>query len=258
MRNTWFRLMAMMGYFRAAKGRHGVHSPQVFQWLEAIRTYHPAQPIPSFRKIAKSMNWDRRAIYLQDFGTGSDRSINLRKWGQKATSPMAKRKFIQALLHALDVQHVLEMGTALGVTTAQLAQTHPKMQVTTVEGDPQLAECAAEYWRQAGVSPRIDALTGPFDRVIPQCDLKGVDLIYIDGDHRGEALEHWVRWFREHAPEASILVDDIRWSADMWRAWEAIHAEDHWPLTIDFGNLGLLAPSSERVKQHFILRKSTS
>lgn len=248
----------MIGYFRAAKGRHGVHSPQVFQWLEAIRTYQPEHRIPSFHQVSKEMKWHRRSIYLRDFGTGSDRTINLKRWGQKATSPVAKRRFIQALLHALEVQHVLEMGTALGLTTAQLAQTHPKIRVTTLEGDPQLAECAAAYWMRVGVSSRIDAITGPFDRVLPQCDLKGIDLIYIDGDHRGEALEYWETWFREHAPEASILVDDIRWSADMLRAWEAIRSKDHWPLTIDFGNLGLLVPQSDRVKQHFVLRKLTS
>jgi len=51
-----------------------------------------------------------------------------------------------------------------------------------------------------------------------------------------------------------FVFDDIYWSVDMQRAWQAIQAHPSVTLTIDLFHLGLVFFRDLQPKQHFSLR----
>jgi hypothetical protein len=281
MRNALFRIGSEFIYRIHAQGRHSIHSPRVYGWLDALKNDRGGALSPkSFRRIAREMKWGGKNLAFTDYGTGSDRTINLKKWGENATSSRSKRRFIQALVRALKSTYILEMGTALGTTTADLARIHQNLSITTIEGDSGLLHCARDYWDREGISnalekslpiengthrresphqpTQITAYCGPFIEIMPQLPLETFDLVIIDGDHRGSSIQHWAHWIADRAPNTFLLIDDIRWSRDMWDGWNALCKDPRWLLTIDFGQMGLLTPARERVKEHFVLRKYVS
>jgi hypothetical protein len=52
-----------------------------------------------------------------------------------------------------------------------------------------------------------------------------------------------------------IILDDIYWSKDMYRAWKEIQKNEKVTLTVDIHRMGLVFFKKEiMVKQHFVIR----
>jgi predicted O-methyltransferase YrrM len=81
-----------------------------------------------------------------------------------------------------------------------------------------------------------------------------VDFVVIDANHKKEAL---LAYFNQIYPflssDSIVMVDDIRWSADMYKGWKGLIADDRVPLTVEFLNFGLLIFREGISKQHYIL-----
>lgn len=194
-------------------------------------------------------------------GEGGRRRVAVRvrdriRW---STAPARQARELAALARWMGAQQVLELGTNLGLTSAYLAGNGRR--VLTVEGDARLASWAAAGWRQTESGGRIEGVVARFEEVVPGwCtarDGTGMagagagaepwDLVFVDGDHRSEAVHRWVdavapalRANRGGDRPSAVVVDDIRWNADMWAAWNRLAAEDRWDFVIDRGAYGVL------------------
>ncbi len=150
---------------------------------------------------------------------------------------------------------VLELGTSLGITTCYLGHAVPGGGVYSLEGCPAVAGVAREVLRRAGLD-RARVVTGPFHDTLPGLlrDIPAPDLVYVDGDHRADSLLKQYDWLAEHLhPDSVMMVDDIRWSRDMWRGWKALTGRQGVSLSVDLGAAGLLFFRPQLSKQNIRL-----
>ena len=57
------------------------------------------------------------------------------------------------------------------------------------------------------------------------------------------------------APRTAVamVVDDIAWSRDMYRAWEELRMQDVWRVTLTWRGRGFLLKAPEMARQHLRL-----
>ena len=250
-------------YLGALNGKgHGAHSPFVFDFIRHVLNNDKCYCAPAMiEQRRKALLRDKSSIQIEDMGAGSSRnSAPSRTVSQVAATALKPPKYAQ-LLHRLAAHYqphtIIELGTSLGITTSYLATGHPQATVYTIEGSPAIAAKAAE-----GFGPlllkNVHPLIGNFDTVLPQLlsELNGVDLAYIDGNHRYAPTVNYFSQLLPHCNEGSILVfDDIHWSAEMENAWEVICSHEAVQYTIDIFFLGFVFfRKGFKVKQHFSIR----
>lgn len=141
--------------------------------------------------------------------------------------------------HAL----VLEMGTSLGVSTAYLAKASGKGRVMALEGAPALAEAAQSLHQQFQIR-NVQWQVGPFQTTLEPLlnSLEtSIDFIYLDGHHQGEAVLAYTRQLLPYISDNGLLVvDDIRWSKDMYAAWQELQRSGAFDTCLDLGWAGVL------------------
>lgn len=256
---SMFRLTQYINYRLRAKGPHGVHSPFVFQLVEEVlneqREFYAFEALEEQRqKLLAS----QEVIQVTDLGAGSKvLKGNQRMVGDIAKTAVKAPKYARLLFRLIAHEKytsVLELGTSLGMTTAYLASAAQK--VVSLEGCPQHLRVAAQVADELGLTGRMTFLNGNFDDLLIHPAVQAeFDLIFIDGNHRGDAL---LRYFKKLRPllrdGGCFVIDDIHWSPDMFEAWEQLRSDEHFELSIDLFELGLLFSGRDMVKQHFTLR----
>ncbi len=137
---------------------------------------------------------------------------------------------------------IIELGTAMGISTLYLAAGNPEAAVITVEGNPQLATLAKENFRIHG-SDKIHLVNQSFEAVIGQLAAESGTgaLVYIDGNHTCEATLSYYQAFTANKSASLILIfDDINWSAGMMDAWNHIRKNLSQGVIIDLFHLGIV------------------
>jgi predicted O-methyltransferase YrrM len=93
------------------------------------------------------------------------------------------------------------------------------------------------------LAPTLAALSGP------------IDFVFFDGNHRYEpTLRYFELCLTRRTDQSVFVFDDIHWSAEMDRAWEAIKSHPEVMLTVDLFYMGLVFFRKNQPKQHFSLR----
>lgn len=273
------RLGLAWTWHRKVVSWRGMHSPFLFGLGEAwYRTGGRSREghRPDVEALRRAWSRDATGWTMEEWGSGSVRAgggaaeaesggegggrrvaVRVRDRIRWSTAPARQARELAALARWIRAEHVLELGTNLGLTTAYLAGDGRR--VLTVEGDARLAGWAAAGWRQTDSEGRIEGVVARFEEVVPGwCAARGGsgsagtgaepwDLVFVDGDHRSEAVHRWVdavapalRANRGGDRPSAVVVDDIRWNADMWAAWNRLAAEDRWDFVIDRGAYGVL------------------
>lgn len=225
-----------------------MHSPYLYELLPAIHDeeshYYAFDQIESMRDALQE---DERPIPLLDLGAGShvlsaDAPSAVKDICRAAASPAGRCRMIYRLLEREKPRLVLELGTSLGVMTCYLAAAATSGEVHTIEGNPAIAEIAKENAQRLNLK-NIHFHTGAFADVLPNLlgKISPIDFVLIDGDHRGHALLEYLALIRPFlSPSAIVMIDDIRWSQDMYRAWQSIEADKSIPCCLDYFRFGLL------------------
>jgi len=50
-----------------------------------------------------------------------------------------------------------------------------------------------------------------------------------------------------------IVIDDIRWSTDMYRSWKKLLGHPSVTISLEFREIGVLFINSKHTRQHYIL-----
>ena len=141
---------------------------------------------------------------------------------------------------------ILELGTALGISSAYLAISKHVSHVSTMEGSTALYELAKEFC--SGLNHKIELINTSFEDGLAQLSAlnKKFDFIYIDGDHSYESTLAYFEWSKRALnPNGIIVIDDIYWSSDMKAAWKEIRESPDYNLTVDFFYAGLVTNSDK-------------
>ncbi len=250
-------------YLTACNGSgHGVHSPFVFEFIKFVlndkKNYGCYQTIEQVRK--ELLN-NKTEIVVEDFGAGSS-IINTkkRKINAIAASSLKPKKYSRLLFRIVqyyNCNHVLELGTSLGITTAYMASANNNPVVTSMEGSIKIANVARQNFNELCLK-NIRIITGNFDETLPSFLLGNAktDLAFLDGNHRKVPTIIYFEQILTTAHNDTIFIfDDIYWSTEMEEAWKVIQQHPAVTLTIDLFFIGIVFLRKEfKVKQHFSIR----
>ncbi len=250
-------------YFSAKNGKgHGIHSPFVFDFVKnVLNDKKKYDCYKSIEPLRKQLLNDNTTIAVEDFGAGSAViPFNDRKVSAIAASSLKKKKFAQLLFRIVKYYqpaNIVELGTSFGITTSYLACASRGSKVFTLEGSKTIGEIAEANFKKLKLE-NIYFIPDSFERSFPKLlsKIKSIDLLFIDGNHRGDAtLTYFRESLKKLGPSSIFIFDDIHWSPDMEEAWRQIKADSSVTLTIDLFFVGLVFFNPDfKVKQDFTIR----
>ncbi|MCX7986941.1 MAG: class I SAM-dependent methyltransferase [Bacteroidales bacterium] len=233
-----FRLRA-----KSLKG-HGIHSPFVFHLVTEVLQKHPDEhSLHTIEQLRDKLSLDKRTIQLNDLGAGNWKNTpRVKEILKKSVSSSKKCRFFFQISKELNPNQIIELGTSLGLSALTFAVACPHAQVITVEGSAELANIAIENFKKIGVS-NIDLKIGSFDDLLPKIIplIKQPFIAYIDGNHRYNSTLKYFNVFVEQLDcQSCIIIDDIHWSKDMEKAWNAICQHSKSTICLDFYEFGIV------------------
>ena len=120
-----------------------------------------------------------------------------------------KGNLLYILAKIINAKRVLELGTAVGYSTALLVKAIKPGTVVTIEANKQLAIEAKQNLKQAKISQYVNVMTGDA-RIIISALKDSYDLVFLDiaKEHYIEVLEDCIRLLRRGG---LLIADNANW-----------------------------------------------
>ncbi|MBV8147902.1 MAG: class I SAM-dependent methyltransferase [Candidatus Eremiobacteraeota bacterium] len=123
-------------------------------------------------------------------------------------------QFMQLLAHTIGAQRYLEIGVFTGYSALALALAlPPNGRIVACDVNEAYTNVARRYWKQAGVSAKIDLRLAPaletLDRLIAE-PAQPFDLAFIDAD-KENVVNYYEKALALLRPGGLILVDNVLW-----------------------------------------------
>jgi predicted O-methyltransferase YrrM len=217
------------------------NSYYIFEAIEALRS---------------SLKKDTRVLNINDYGTGVDRNRTIADITNKSVTTQKYGQLLFRIAHYIKAKKVLELGTSLGVTTAYLASSSSQIECVSLEGCFEIAQVAQKNFEKLELK-NIQIVVGDIDRTMTLVlnEFDQLDLIFIDANHRSEAV---MRYFEQCLSkvhnETILVIDDIYWSADMEIAWQKLKKHPAVTSTIDLFQFGIVFFNADLHKKHYKMR----
>lgn len=197
--------------------------------------------VENYRKKLALNHEPLRSISL---GAGSklkNKKVTIGTTSQCSSIRPGYGKLLNKLVACYQPDTVIELGTALGISTTYLATGNKNVLVITVEANSQLCDLARNHFTLNELN-NITLINKPFDDVLPEltAKIRGNLLVFIDGNHTYDGTMHYYRFFNEQNNRAILVFDDIYWSAGMHKAWNEIQKLPESGLTIDLFQMGIV------------------
>ena len=215
------------------------------------RDCEPVARIEAFRR-----RWQSSEQPLVDGSLGDgpewDRGVSLAR-AVRASKGFRPATLLHLLVQALRPAQVLELGTNVGISAAYvaaaLAEQGDRGRLMTLEASPYRLRIARSLHRELGLV-NIDYREGLFDQTLEAAleDVPSIDLAFLDGNHRYEPTVRYFEIVTEKAGDRCLVVlDDIRLSEGMRRAWRDIRRHPGVAIAVDLYSMALceLAPAGE-------------
>lgn len=241
-------LIDYLRYAWQAQTAHGVHSPFVYKLIETLIDDKDCKflAFDELNAIRQRLLKDNRLLEITDLGAGS----LILKSPQRRVKAIAKHgitrknfsEFYFKLINYFNCQHVVELGTSLGLNALYLAKAGNKPHVYSIEGCEALHLYAKNLQTQYKVN-NLQLVHATFDHALPNLlhQLPQLDFFLVDGNHTYEATLRYFEMALPYHTETSIFVfDDIYWSEGMKKAWQEIKAHPHVSISLNFYYCGLL------------------
>lgn len=249
-----FRFLSYIKFYWHAQSNLYIHSPFVFSLSSEIK---------------KEWSHKETMTYIYRERLAGDRSkFNYTREDTDMVTTVSKRyrqtsissrygQILTALARHLHVHSFIELGTSMGVSTAYIASAASIQKGISIDANSQAINIAKNLFDTFFSNHSVQFIQGRFDQILPSLIEKGeiFDLVFIDGDHQYASTIYYFELLQSLVSENAVIVfDDIRWSADMYRAWSEIHIKSDFNYTLDFGRIGILIRrNNHSPKQHFYL-----
>jgi predicted O-methyltransferase YrrM len=240
-----------------AKGRHGIHSPFVYDLVDKLfKISFSSSNSKLLKQTFKGLENNKKTITIKDFGAGSHKLGNQRsiqKIFRVSSSKGHYGKILFQLSNYFQPKQILEFGTSLGIGTLHFHLGNPDSQITTIEACPETLNFAKDFLKDKVTN--VNFIESTFSDFLNQISTEKYDLIFVDGHHDGKATIDYMQKLKSHSHNDTIFIlDDIRWSDDMFEAWNILRNSEKYNVSIDLFRMGILIPRKQQVKEHFILR----
>ena len=240
-----------------AKGRHGIHSPFVYDLVDKVfKISFSSANLKILKQTFKSLEKNKKTITIKDFGAGSHKLGNKRSIQEIFRVSSSKGhygKILFQLSNYFQPKQILEFGTSLGIGTLHFHLGNPDSLITTIEACPETLNFTKDFL-QDKVS-NVNFIESTFSDFLNQNSTEKYDLIFVDGHHDGKATIDYMQKLEKYSHNDTIFIlDDIRWSDDMFEAWNILRNSEKYNVSIDLFRMGILIPRKQQVKEHFVLR----
>ncbi|WP_117880633.1 O-methyltransferase [Aureibaculum luteum] len=255
-----FQIKSYFKFLFKSTNQHGVHSPFVFKLLTECFYDKTGKPWYSkFRDYRRSLLKNNSSIAVKDFGAGSKaldkQERNVADIAKNAGITLKRAQLLGRLVSYFDIEHTLEIGTSLGISTAAMRMANLNNSIITLEGCPNTAQIATHSFDAFGLK-YIHLEIGSFVETLPKM-LKNntFDLIYFDGNHQKQAtIDYFLACLPHIHNESVFIFDDIYWSKGMSEAWQYIKNHPSVTVSIDTFYWGIVFFRKEQEKEAFVVR----
>ncbi len=252
----------VLKYYWEAKTIFSAHSPFIYQFMKDVMGDKGGNGHVNWIETKRSELLNSEAsIPFIEYGAGSSIGANnaTRKVSDIAKNSLSGRwqcRILHNLVNYYKAEHILEVGTSLGISTAYLAAGNPHAKIMTLEGNPDSAKIAKKVFKELDFET-IDVRVGEFGVTLQNAvnELDTIDMAFLDGNHRKQATIDYFNLLKSKTSKKSIfVVDDIYWSKGMNEAWNEIIGDDAVAFSIDLFRMGILIfDHTIMPKQHFKL-----
>lgn len=245
---------------------HSLHSPFFYNFYTTVvrpkRRVLPDASIIAYQVIENlrtQLLRDDREIDVVDLGAGSKHADSPRRKISEIARHSLTTKQHGALYHRaitfFGAEHVLELGTSLGIGTLYLALSE-KARVISLEGSPSIVTEAISVFSKAGAD-NISITVGNIDDTLERslANMPRVDFAFLDANHQYTPTCRYFETLQSKLHEGSIVVlDDIHDSAEMERAWNDIRRHPKVTGSADLFRCGFVFFDPSLNSQHFVLQ----
>ena len=263
MNTNSFKATTYLQYLTKRRTIQNIHSPFMFSLMETVFD-DSKKNWPSFftalEILRKKMVNSDEKIEFEDFGAGGDkkkeRLLSISTIASKTVKQAKYARFLYRLVLFSKSQQIVELGTSLGITTAYLALVDLKAKVHTVEADRNIQMIARENWNELNLK-NIQSYCFDLNEGwnLLASRINKIDFLFIDANHRKEAMIRYALQAMPYIHEQSVIVlDDIHWSEETLEAWNILKARKEVTLSFDIYQMGLLFFDSKLSKEDFTLK----
>lgn len=254
--SVWTNVRAYLRYRRHAVTKHGVHSPFVFDLITKTLP-SDATDFTTFaaEKWREECLANQKSIDVKDYGTGKSGPRTIAAIARRAAKSPKAGRLLYRIVKRFQPKTILELGTSLGISGMYMRAGSQDAKLVTIEGCPETAAVAKEGFAKHNL--QADVRIGEFNVMLANVleELKSVDLVYIDGNHRRQPTLNYFNLIRKYSNNDTVFIfDDIHWSLEMEEAWKTIIADPEVHVSCDVFHFGLVFLRREQMKEHFVLR----
>jgi predicted O-methyltransferase YrrM len=138
--------------------------------------------------------------------------LELEQHGRKDGIPIVSRetgRLLSTLVHAMQANRILEIGTAYGYSTLWMALAQPPVgTIWTIDPDVDRTDVALEYFRRAGEDDNITIMNSPALEIMPNLPLRNLDIVYIDAI-KSEYIEYLDLAIPMLKRSGLVIIDDL-------------------------------------------------
>jgi len=141
--------------------------------------------------------------------------LELEQFGHADDIPIVDRetgRLLSTLVHAMQANRILEIGTAYGYSTLWMALALPLAgKIWTIDPDAERTEIARTFLERAGRGDAVEIINQPALEVLPTFPVRNLDVVFIDAlKPEYEAyLELTVPLLKR---SGLVIVDNLLWS----------------------------------------------
>lgn len=261
----FFRAKEFLRYkfFSGHSKGHGIHSPFIYDVVSRVFWNKTDEAVVSkIEKARKELERDKRLIMVNDLGAGSVKnkvassSRRVSDIAKYSSVPEKYGKLLSNLANEFGGAGIIELGTSLGISSMYMAASCPESKTDTIEGCMETAKLAEDTISNTGIG-NIRVHHGSFENILPALlereDAPG--LVFIDGNHRKEAVLNYFNIIAENSdPMTLVVLDDIYLTPDMKDAWKMIREHSKVTVTLDIHRMGLVFFRKGINSNHFVVR----
>ena len=269
-----YNIKKYLKFLAASTNHHGVHSPFVYSLVtKCFYDKSHYQDYDVLTKYRKELSNSRHLLEV----TNSSSGFNPYELGKskKSVQSMLRHsrtsKKMQRLLYRLGAffkpEHVLELGTHLGMGTTAICLGAKPTQLITVEDCPETANYSQnqfKLWAKSQmVLKNIQTANNFFENFLKDrqdsnsdyLTTKLFDLIYFSGQENGTTLMYYFETLKKYCHEKTVLIiSDIHCSLDKSITWTQIIKDPKVSVSIDSYFCGFLFFHPTQAKEHFVIR----
>lgn len=155
--------------------------------------------------------------------------VELERRGHADGIPIVSRetgRFLATLVHAMQANRILEIGTAYGYSTLWMALAQPPVgTIWTIDTDRRRTDIARSFFERAGEAESIEVLNQDAVEVLETFPQRNLDIVFIDADKT-----QYKRYLDLAIPclkrSGIVVVDNCLWSGRVAEPPAASDSED--------------------------------